>query len=576
LAATIAANKAKTTLRNIFFFFKNLLTMPRPLSRLGAWIAGTRLKQGPLNPKLYTNIVGKAKTRFELDDVVHDFDQHVGARPDPVFLRAAAQVATTIPDCPPIVAALLLNRIPKDSVHGSAPHTVAVATAVLAKASAAGDQAAAQIAFSHLTRPQSFAWFSLLRANDIDSTAVKGVLEDMVVKLKSEDADPPLLGVALKKSSSYRDPDLLERVWKWSFEQRQRILECVVADRGAALMYAQYIISMSRLGYLEKALLAWGEWRQSPLGSSDAVPFSDLLRTAVITAAASHGDAKTAEELYRSSPATFAIPTPGHDQESMRTSLITAYSHAGLSDMAVAQLREAEAAGPVSVIVYSTAIDACARVGDFDQAQAIIANMRAKGVFPNDITWMSLLGPCRKYRNVSVAEYAFSQILQFEDQDRQAAAFVVMGDVYRDAGLIDRAEELRQRRIASGLYKQRGAVDVHVDGKLHCFHVGEIPTELAQYTEAIEAKLDEWTRVLSLSGVSTESIMCRHSEKLALAFAVIKGQKDITLQKNLRVCFACHDASCAITSIEGITVRHKDKSRVHVMKDGFCSCGGRY
>ena len=77
-------------------------------------------------------------------------------------------------------------------------------------------------------------------------------------------------------------------------------------------------------------------------------------------------------------------------------------------------------------------------------------------------------------------------------------------------------------------------------------------------------------------GVSTTSITCQHSEILALAFAVVSGQKDITLQKNLRICSICHNASVTLTKIENIAIRHVDQSRVHVMSDGVCSCGGRY
>ena len=117
---------------------------------------------------------------------------------------------------------------------------------------------------------------------------------------------------------------------------------------------------------------------------------------------------------------------------------------------------------------------------------------------------------------------------------------------------------------------------VTVDGKTHCFSVGRIPTELRDSQDAIESKMKEWEVVLAARGVSTLSLVCQHSEKLALAYAVICGQRDITLRKNLRVCSVCHDASVALTSVEGVVVRHMDQKRVHVMRDGVCTCQGRY
>ena len=115
-----------------------------------------------------------------------------------------------------------------------------------------------------------------------------------------------------------------------------------------------------------------------------------------------------------------------------------------------------------------------------------------------------------------------------------------------------------------------------VDGQTHSFFVGSIPVELKQAAGEIEHKLREWEVVLATRGVSTSSLVCQHSEKLALAYAVVRGQRDITLRKNLRICSACHDASVALTSIEGVVIRHIDHKRVHLMRGGVCTCEGRY
>ena len=111
-------------------------------------------------------------------------------------------------------------------------------------------------------------------------------------------------------------------------------------------------------------------------------------------------------------------------------------------------------------------------VGDFEQAQLILQGMEAKGVVPDVVTWMTLLGPCRLHRNLAVAEYAFEKILKTGHPDR-AAAFTVLGDVYRAIGREDLATELHGQRLRLGLQKHRGAVDVTVDGKTFTFHVGD-------------------------------------------------------------------------------------------------------
>jgi hypothetical protein len=152
-----------------------------------------------------------------------------------------------------------------------------------------------------------------------------------------------------------------------------------------------------------------------------------------------------------------------------------------------------------------------------------------------------------------------------------------MSDVYEACGDTMAALRMQQERLKKGFMKERGAVTLTIDnGKTHVFYVRKIPPELAPATRAIEQKLEEWSRWLGLCGISDESIRCRHSEKLALAYAVTQGMSQIILRKNLRICVACHEASKQITILESISIHHWDRSRVHVMKDGKCSCHDRY
>ena len=323
-------------------------------------------------------------------------------------------------------------------------------------------------------------------------------------------------------------------------------------------------------GDVDKVSEVWSEWRESIVGTMENTLHSKVLRGAVISALAMHGRADDAEEVFNTRPLSEKT------DEIMLLSLLTAFSHAGLPDRAISLLNRVEPEQNLSVRVYTAVIDACARVGHFDVALGIVDRMRGRDVIPNDITWMTLLGPCRTHVNIPVAELAFRELQKVQDLEDQASTFILLADVYKAAELHDKAEEIQNKRRALGLHKKRGAVEVTVKGQQHTFYVGEIPTELEHLSKAINAKLDDWKRNLSACGVSSTSVTCRHSEKLALAFAVISGQKDITLKKNLRICSVCHCASIALTKIEGIVIRHLDQSRVHVMSDGMCSCGGRY
>eukprot|EP00300_Choanocystis_sp_HF-7_P037001 c52981_g1_i1.p4 GENE.c52981_g1_i1~~c52981_g1_i1.p4 ORF type:complete len:110 (+),score=16.64 c52981_g1_i1:580-909(+) len=68
------------------------------------------------------------------------------------------------------------------------------------------------------------------------------------------------------------------------------------------MQYSQYVVAISRVGYVSEALATWWEWLESPLGAARNALHLDILRSAMVAAVVAHGDAKTAEELYRTQP----------------------------------------------------------------------------------------------------------------------------------------------------------------------------------------------------------------------------------------------------------------------------------
>ena len=119
-----------------------------------------------------------------------------------------------------------------------------------------------------------------------------------------------------------------------------------------------------------------------------------------------------------------------------------------------------ESGSGLGVEVYNAVVDSCSRAGSFDDAFAVIRRMHERGVEPNAVTWMSILGPCRQHGNVDVAERVFEELQATGEQENLAAAYVVMADVYKAAGYGDEAKSLHSERMALGLYKQRGEVQV--------------------------------------------------------------------------------------------------------------------
>ena len=201
------------------------------------WVRKVRAKEGPLSPKHYTGIVRKSRTKKELLDVVHDFEEQNG-KVDGIFLAAAAHTAANIDSCAPSVAANLLSQIPKDeSVREG------VSISVLNKAANAQDIKSARVAFDVLkkTDPEG-AWSGLLRACSNHSVGFE-LVEQMIVEIECKTRfDVRLLGTMLKCAGNLNQFDVVERVWKWSQPIRKHRLDGGGGkDCGVALVYAQFV-----------------------------------------------------------------------------------------------------------------------------------------------------------------------------------------------------------------------------------------------------------------------------------------------------------------------------------------------
>merc|ERR1712129_244500 len=69
--------------------------------------------------------------------------------------------------------------------------------------------------------------------------------------------------------------------------------------------------------------------------------------------------------------------------------------------------------------------------------------------------------------------------------------------------------------------------------------------------------------------------LMRHSEKIALAFALTKSEDNgnpIVINNNLRTCNDCHQAFKVFSAMEGRKVIVSDANRVHIFENGKCSC----
>ena len=113
-------------------------------------------------------------------------------------------------------------------------------------------------------------------------------------------------------------------------------------------------------------------------------------------------------------------------------------------------------------------------------------------------------------------------------------------------------------------------------GKTHSFiaHDKSHPLTAQIYTElnALRKEMERAgyvpdTRFVgrAVSQQEKEDILSHHSEKLALAFALISLDKDspILLRQNLRICRDCHTATALISKLRRRKIIVRDAKRYH-------------
>jgi pentatricopeptide repeat protein len=300
-----------------------------------------------------------------------------------------------------------------------------------------------------------------------------------------------------------------------------------------------------------------------------------LMWNAMFSVLGVHGKGLQALNLYNTLKRTNLQP----DRFTIM-SVLMACSHSGLVDQAVEFLRKIESP---SIEIYNCVIDALSRANRLSEAEKMIINMPCK---PDIITWTTFLGGCRKHKDIQRAERAIHELNTIDD--KESSTYVLMSNIYGETGNVEQSKQVWQQMKDKKLRKVPGTSFIEDNnGVVHQFIVGD--TSHKQY-HAIEERLDtEFEKLRSAGFVHDISFvshayetynekirhLCRHSEKLALAFGLINTPEGspLLVTKNLRVCPDCHTATKLIALLNKREITMRDSSRFHIFKDGKCSCG---
>ncbi|KAL6639485.1 hypothetical protein ACP70R_023215 [Stipagrostis hirtigluma subsp. patula] len=230
---------------------------------------------------------------------------------------------------------------------------------------------------------------------------------------------------------------------------------------------------------------------------------------------------------------------------------------------------------------YGCMVDLLGRAGCLDEAYSLIKEMKVK---PDAAMWGALLSACRIHKNVELAEISAKRL--FELDATNSGYYVLLSNIYAEAGMWKDVERMRVLVKTRGIEKPPGYSSVELKGKTHLFYVGDKShpqhKEIYAYLEKLLERMQEAGYIPNTGSVlhdldeeEKESMLRIHSEKLAVAFALMNSVEGSVIHviKNLRVCTDCHTAIKVITKVTNRVIVVRDIQRFHHFKDGLCSCG---
>ncbi|KAI8015955.1 Pentatricopeptide repeat-containing protein [Camellia lanceoleosa] len=264
-------------------------------------------------------------------------------------------------------------------------------------------------------------------------------------------------------------------------------------------------------------------------------------------------------------------------------SLLNGCSHAGLVEEGLNYFHSMEKIYGITPRSehYSCVIDLLGRAGKLKEVEEFINSMPFE---PNAFGWCSYLGACKLHGDKERGKLAAEQLMRLEPEN--SGAHVLLSNIYAKEQQWDDVRSVRKMMRDGNVKKSPGYSWVDIGNKTHVFGVEDWshPKKKEIY-EKLDSLLDQIKKAgyvaftdsipLDMDNNMKEKVLHRHSERIAIAFALISMPvgKLIIVKKNLRVCVDCHSAIKFISKVVGRKIIVRDNSRFHHFEDGLCSCG---
>ncbi|XP_008786573.3 pentatricopeptide repeat-containing protein At3g13880 [Phoenix dactylifera] len=299
--------------------------------------------------------------------------------------------------------------------------------------------------------------------------------------------------------------------------------------------------------------------------------------SAMISTHAQHGCARDAMMLFKEMEDCMVAPN-----HITFLGVLTACSHGGLVDEGFRFFESMKRDYGLNPNVKHCAciVDLLGRAGRLADAEDFILN---SGFDYDPVMWRALLGSCRIHRDIERGACVAKRIMELEPD--ASASYVILYNMYLDAGRQSLATNMRDLMKERGVKKEPGLSWIEIGASIHSFVAGD---KSHPWSHAIYARLEEMlskvdkigyakTETLGFndpSPVESQNLMNCHSEKLAVALGmiVLPEAAPIRVMKNLRVCQDCHTTMKLFSESERREIVLRDPIRFHHFRGGLCSC----
>jgi hypothetical protein len=148
------------------------------------------------------------------------------------------------------------------------------------------------------------------------------------------------------------------------------------------------------------------------------------------------------------------------------------------------------------------------------------------------------LGACRIHQNVEIGEIAAKNLLDLEPN--VASHYVLLSNIYSSARLWEKSMDIRKRMKEMGVRKEAGCSWIEFGDEVHKFVAGDgshpQSEQLHGFLEILLEKMKKEMYVPDTSCVlhnvgeeEKETLLCGHSEKLAIAFGILNTPPGTTI-----------------------------------------------